>query len=126
MRAFDAFADVPADESNPWTAAGYAANLDQLGDLLSRCVSAATWSGSQGGAVGIALDLWVARELRRAGYEPDAVWPREQEPRVLPASVARAISRLSESDQNSAMVQRIIRNAGSAGPAVLASSSRRT
>jgi len=118
MGAFDAFADVSPDESNPWSPTGYTASLDQLRQLLSRCVSVGDWSGSQGGAVGIALDLWVARELRRAGYEPDAVWPREHEPRVLPASVARAIGRLSPADQDSSIARRIIRNAGSAGSAV--------
>jgi hypothetical protein len=118
MGAFDAFAEVPPDESNPWGPDGYSANLDQLRELLSRCASGGSWSGSQGGAVGAALDLWVARELRRAGYEPDAVWPREGEPRVLPAGVARAISRLSQADQHSPIVERIVRHAGSAGPAV--------
>lgn len=118
MAAFDAFADVPPDESNPWGPDGYSANLDQLRELLSQCVTAGSWSGSQGGAVGAALDLWVARELRRAGYEANAVWPREAEPRVLPASVARAIGRLSQTDQASPIVQRIVRNAGSSGPAV--------
>ena len=118
MAAFDAFADVPPDESNPWKSDGYFVNLDQLRALLSRCVTAGSWSNSQGGAVGAALDLWVARELRRAGYEPDAVWPREADPRVLPASVARAIGRLPQADQASPIVQRIVRNAGSAAPAV--------
>lgn len=118
MAAFDAFADVPPDSSPPWDADGYHASLEQLRQLLSRCVVEGNWSESQGGAVGIALDLWVARELRRAGYEPDAVWPREEDPRVLPASVARAIGRLSKTDQKNAVAQRIIKLAGSSGPAV--------
>lgn len=90
-------------------------NMEQLRQLLGRCTSGAAWSESQGGSIGAALDLWVARELRRAGYEPDAVWPREQDPRVLPASVARAVARLSATDRNSKVVERITRLAGSSG-----------
>ena len=118
MGAFDAFSDIAPDTSSPWRNGTYHASLTQLEMLLGRCIARGSWSEAQGGAVGAALDLWVARELRRAGYEIDAVWPRETDPRVLPASVARAMNRLSATDRNSAAAQRITSNAGSAGPSV--------
>jgi hypothetical protein len=118
MGAFDAFADIPPDTTSPWSTGAYHANTGQLQQLLSKCVVGGKWSESQGGVVGAALDLWVARELRRAGYEDDAVWPREQDPRVLPASVARAVRRLSKTDKASRIVDRIVKHAGSAGPSV--------
>lgn len=34
------------------------------------------------------LDLWIADELRRAGFPADEVWPRATLPRVLPREVA--------------------------------------
>lgn len=34
-----------------------------------------------------AIDFWVAWELRRAGFEPNEVWPRASPPRVIPREV---------------------------------------
>src|SRR4051812_31186738 len=46
------------------------------------------------GAWAIALDVWAATELRRAGIEPDLVWPRAVIPRTVPWDLARARPRL--------------------------------
>lgn len=45
----------------------------------------------QSGVLAIALDVWVAYELRRAGFEPNAVWPRATMPRVLPVPVGKLL-----------------------------------
>ncbi len=46
---------------------------------------------SQSGVLAIALDVWVGYELRRAGFEANAVWPRATKPRVLPVPVGRLL-----------------------------------
>src|SRR5690625_2961832 len=35
------------------------------------------------GVPALALDVWIAYELRRAGFHPDAIWPRASHPRIL-------------------------------------------
>lgn len=74
---------------------------------------------ARGRDLGAALDLWVADELRRAGYEPDAAWPRTEEPRVLPAAIASAMGKLSKADQKSTAMQRLRERAGASAPVVL-------
>ncbi len=46
-------------------------------------------ANSQSGVPALALDVWVAYELRRAGLDPDAVWPRAPAPRVVDRDVLR-------------------------------------
>ena len=57
--------------------------------LLQRIIAVPAGQGaaSQSGLLGKGVDAWVAHEFRRAGFEPDAVWPRATSPRVLPADV---------------------------------------
>jgi hypothetical protein len=51
------------------------------------------------GVPALALDVWVAYELRRAGLDPDAVWPRARAPRILPGPVARLLETLPEHER---------------------------
>jgi hypothetical protein len=51
-------------------------------------------AGTQSGVPALALDVWLSYELRRAGFEPDQVWPRPTNPRILPASVPALIASL--------------------------------
>lgn len=44
-------------------------------------------ASSQSGVPALALDVWTAYELRRAGFDPDLVWPRAQPPRILPSTL---------------------------------------
>lgn len=55
-------------------------------------------STSTSGIPALALDVWVAYELRRAGFAPDSVWPRADTPRVLPGSIARLLENLNKTD----------------------------
>lgn len=68
-----------AGSDSPWTAdekgaLSYAPDLETLRLLLR--VPAYLGSTSTSGIPALAIDVWVAHELRRAGFEPDAVWPR--------------------------------------------------
>lgn len=47
---------------------------------------------ARAGVPALALDVWVAYELRRAGFARDAVWPRAEHPRVMPAPVANYLT----------------------------------
>ncbi len=49
---------------------------------------------SQSGGLAKALDMWIAEELRAAGFDGQAVWPRLTKPRVLDPSVLRFIGSL--------------------------------
>jgi hypothetical protein len=80
---FDEF--LPVDPwVNPWQPDGtYSVDYRLLGKLLSVAIGTA----QQSGIVAAAADVWAAEELRRAGFEPDEVWPRRRQPRVLPRDV---------------------------------------
>lgn len=87
-------AALPGDV-NPWgPGASYLPDLATLSRLLG--VPTQLRATSQSGVPALALDVWVAHELRRAGFEPDAVWPRTTEPRVLPTELTRFVDRLPE------------------------------
>ena len=51
-------------------------------------------AGTQSGVPALALDVWLSYELRRAGFQPDQVWPRPTNPRILPASVPALVASL--------------------------------
>ena len=44
--------------------------------------------------LGKGLDAWFAHEFRRAGFNPDAVWPRASDPRVLPTDITALLQRV--------------------------------
>lgn len=76
---------------NPWQPDGsYRADLDLLAQLLS----AALGTSQRSGIVAAAVDVWAAEELRRSGFDPDEVWPRRQQPRVLPRDVRNFVAGL--------------------------------
>lgn len=82
--------------TNPWhrRADGtlrYEPDYDTLARLLGvpLHLKAATTTG----VPALALDVWIAHELRRAGFNEDAVWPRATHPRILPGPVARLLEK---------------------------------
>ncbi len=84
---FSDFDDVLAAadvDGTPWTGADYIPQVDILEELLRRTLG----RPQQSGRIAKALDAWVAHEFRRAGFNPDAVWPRTRRPRVLPEDLA--------------------------------------
>lgn len=70
---------------SPWQPDRYfVADLDLLATLLGLAAGTAQASGIVAGAA----DMWAAQELRRAGFDPDEVWPRSPAPRVMPRDIA--------------------------------------
>lgn len=91
-RLFDAIVKAAALDgySNPWVSSvrggvQYEPDYSTLRRLLG--VPVLLGAESRSGVPALALDVWVAFELRRCGFDPDAVWPRAQAPRVLPTEV---------------------------------------
>ena len=76
---FDAIvAAAPLRDDNPWVHRGdqtaYEPDYDTLERLLG--VPVLLKATSQSGVPALALDVWVAYEFRRAGFDADRVWPR--------------------------------------------------
>lgn len=77
--------------SNPWQSdpvtgrLSYRPDFGILEELLG--VPLLLGAASQSGVPALALDIWTAYELRRAGFEPDLVWPRAASPRILPSTL---------------------------------------
>lgn len=85
------------EHTNPWVQSDdgtiqYEPDFDVLGRLLGvpLYLDAPTTSG----VPALALDVWVSYELRRAGFAPDATWPRAKHPRILPAAIANLLQAL--------------------------------
>lgn len=85
----------------PWTASVegpvFEPDLFALEALLA--IPPGLRAKSTSGVPALAVDVWVAHELRRAGFDPDAVWPRQSAPRVLPAAIARLAAGLPSNDR---------------------------
>jgi hypothetical protein len=79
-------ATTPLFELGPWNGDEYVPDIATLEKLLG--VPRHLNANSQSGVPALALDVWVAYELRRAGFAADAVWPRAAHPRVMPTPVA--------------------------------------
>jgi hypothetical protein len=93
-------ATAPLRSSSPWQAKDaqvlYAPDYETLKLLLR--VPWMLGSRSTSGLPALALDVWTAYELRRAGFESDAVWPRADTPRVLPGPIANLLANLPKTD----------------------------
>lgn len=89
-------ASAPAKDLNPWRIekAGDEPRFHPDHDTLARLLAVPVHlhATSQSGVPALALDVWAAYEFRRAGFDPDAVWPRAHAPRVMPAEVATLLA----------------------------------
>lgn len=88
--------------SNPWIVndrgdTQYAPDLETLRKLLG--VPLHFKASTTTGVPALALDVWLSYELRRAGFDPDAVWPRGQDPRVLPAPIVNLLAKLPQKER---------------------------
>ncbi len=80
---FDALvAEAPLRDTNPWRTSTTGVEFDPDYETLQRLlgVPLALNATSQSGVPALAFDVWAAYELRRAGLDPDAVWPRVAPP----------------------------------------------
>ncbi|CAN7554333.1 hypothetical protein LJR013_003968 [Pseudarthrobacter oxydans] len=51
------------------------------------------------GVPALALDVWVSYELRRAGFDADAVWPRPTAPRILPGPIVSLLEKVTAKER---------------------------
>ncbi|MBS3941997.1 MAG: hypothetical protein KG028_13650 [Actinobacteria bacterium] len=90
-----------ADTVSPWAGADndrrFAPDLGLLARLLA--VPLRHGTASRTGLPAKAIDVWLSAELRRAGFDPDAVWPRPVRPRVMPAEIARLLEVLPRNER---------------------------
>lgn len=83
--------------TNPWVrdhagAVRYEPDFRVLEKLLG--VPLHLHAPTTSGVPALALDVWVSYELRRAGFAPNATWPRAEHPRILPAAIANLLQSL--------------------------------
>lgn len=97
---FDAIvAAAPLSNVNPWQPDGsFRPDYTTLCQLLG--VPLYFEADVRSGVPALALDVWVAYELRRAGLERDWVWPRAESPRVVSRDVLRFIHSLPADSRN--------------------------
>ena len=98
-RPGDAFAEFDAllaaqPSTLPWTFNSYVPDIDLFRNMLSVPISQG--DKQESGRPAKALDAWIAQELRRAGFDPDSVWPRTRRPRVLAEGLAKTESKLEQ------------------------------
>lgn len=88
--------DATNAERRYWDAEG---KPDLRFDLLERLLSRSATDGdsARSGGLAKALDMWIAEELRGAGFDEEALWPRLHAPRVLDPLVLRFIGSLNAS-----------------------------
>lgn len=115
---FDEIVDTaPCRGANPWRleddgSLSFQPDYATLRQLLG--VPAFLQANSQSGVPALAVDVWAAYELRRAGFDPDKVWPRAVAPRVLPQEVL-AFVRALPTRQRDELLERIsVRGTGGA------------
>jgi len=110
-------ATAPLRDTNPWQreddgGVRFEPDYGTLSILLG--VPALLQATSQSGVPALALDVWVSYELRRAGFDPDRVWPRPVAPRVLPREVIDFVAALP-AKQRAELTERIsVRGTGGA------------
>lgn len=88
-------AKVEGSYTNPWRLENGEPRFSIDEDVLARLLGVPLiikGVSTQSGIFALALDIWAGYELRRAGFESDAVWPRESAPRVLPVPVGKLMA----------------------------------
>jgi hypothetical protein len=119
-RLTDLYAAVGSLKPGAWEPGGqYAHDRSLLRRLIQVQVDSGKADQAQTGGVALAVDVWVASELRRARIDPDIVWPRAEQPRVVSQSLTRAVASHGRSrDPQRAQVEQrtidgLLRSAGS-------------
>lgn len=88
---FDRLVAARSVALSPWSGHGTPAlTFNPEFDLLEELLAVPLRLGLEttSGMPAKAVDVWIAHELRRAGFGADEVWPRASTPRVLPREVA--------------------------------------
>lgn len=103
--------------SNPWLRTGpkelvYQPDFATLKLLLG--VPLYLKAVTQSGIPALSLDVWVSYELRRAGFDKDATWPRAEHPRIMPKSIASLLAALPAAERQR-IQQRLSRKTATKG-----------
>lgn len=114
---FDAIvARAALREVNPWQPdGGFVPDYPTLARLLA--VPLRLGAESRSGVPALAVDVWVAHELRRAGLDPDAVWPRAEPPRVVDRDVLAFIRAIPKGMGRDELLARLRDGSGGVGTA---------
>ncbi|MBU8811618.1 hypothetical protein [Mycolicibacterium goodii] len=87
--------------TNPWVRNGntltYVPDFRVLRKLLG--VPLYLDAPSTTGVPALALDVWLSYELRRAGFDSDAVWPRPTDPRIMPSAISSLLEALPQKER---------------------------
>lgn len=70
-------------------------------DTLKRLLSVPLYlkASTTTGVPALALDVWLSYELRRAGFDANAVWPRPTAPRILPGPVVSLLAKVTAKER---------------------------
>ncbi|ALR13504.1 hypothetical protein MYCSP_21170 [Mycobacteroides saopaulense] len=111
---FDAIvAGAALKDVNPWASKRFHPDYQTLRTLLA--VPLYLGAETQSGVPALALDVWVAYELRRAGLDPDAVWPRAEAPRVVERDVLKFLNAVPVTMGKHALLERLRAGKGTGG-----------
>lgn len=80
-----------------WTEGKPICSRAVLGDFIG--AAAKEGKSARSGSVASAVDMWLAEELRAAGFPEDHVWPRASRPRVLDPRILRFVEKLPKGVQ---------------------------
>ena len=84
--------------TNPWTKDDSGAlKFEPDYETLTRLLGVPLYLKAETttGVPALALDVWVSYELRRAGFDTDAVWPRPTAPRILPGPIVSLLEKVT-------------------------------
>lgn len=114
---WDRFDALVADLGpTPWVGEASSRIFDPDLELLRRLIAVPIEVGAtiRSGLHAKAVDVWLARELRRAGFGVDEVWPRAARPRVLPREVALLMESLPRALRDELVTRLEVKPAGAA------------
>jgi hypothetical protein len=95
----DAILQAGDSSENPWAAGEFIPDMDMARMLLQVPIKAGGAEKQQSGRVAKSLDAWIAFELRRAGFPAGSVWPRAEQPRILPADLDPTVEAIAEAEE---------------------------
>ncbi|AWT54147.1 hypothetical protein [Mycolicibacterium smegmatis] len=87
--------------TNPWLRNGNALTYVPDFRVLRKLLAVPLYldAPSTTGVPALALDVWLSYELRRAGFDSDAVWPRASDPRIMPGAISSLLEALPQKER---------------------------
>lgn len=87
--------------TNPWVRNGNALTYVPDFRVLRKLLGVPLYldAPSTTGVPALALDVWLSYELRRAGFDSDAVWPRATDPRIMPGAISSLLEALPQKER---------------------------